>query len=106
MIRNSFSDRSVTVKSPAMPPRTPIRGVRHDLPTIEGILLANIEFNQLAAAVPLTLYLAKLEISMIPAFSRNIWHSKPTGSNQFCRVKPLVSATPGLFANHCGCSQP
>ena len=87
-IMNPSSASRVTVKSPAMPPRLPISGVRQDRPTAFGIRLANSAFSQSSAPGPLTLYLAKLEISMIPAFSRSIFASRPTGAHQFWRVKP------------------
>ena len=105
-MRKSSSPSLVTVKSPAMPPFTPIRGVRQDRPTARGILLAKIASNQSEAPSPRTEYLAKFEMSMMPAWSRSMRHSSPTGPHQFWRVKPFVSLVPGVSANHAGCSQP
>lgn len=68
----SSSPSFVTVKSPAMPPRLPMRGVRQERPTWPGIWLAKTAFNQSEAPGPFTEYLAKFEMSIMPAFSRNM----------------------------------
>ena len=71
-----------------------------------GMLLAKTLFNQSDAPAPLQRYLAKLEMSMMPALARSILHSSPTGPHQFWRVNPSVSLVSGASANHSGCSQP
>ena len=54
----SSSPSRVTVKSPAMPPRLPISGVRQDRPFSLGMRLAKSAFSQASAPRPSTRYLA------------------------------------------------
>ncbi len=49
---NSSSANFVTVKSPAIPPRLPISGVRQERPISVGMRLANSALSQASAPVP------------------------------------------------------
>ena len=91
--QKSPSASFVTVKSPAIPPRLPISGVRQDRPGTLGIRLANSAFSQSSAPGPLHAVFGEVrDVDDARARSRNIRASRPTGAHQFCRVKPWVSS--------------
>ena len=63
-----------------------------------GMLLAKTLFSQSAAPAPLQRYLAKFEMSMMPAFARSILHSSPTGPPPILAGEPI-----GVFGVRCIC---